>query len=192
MLALRRRPAGADGPARHHRRLHRFREEVITGARATSCAKARERAHILVGLALAVVNLDEIIKLIRAAADPAVARERLIAAALAGRAISARWSSWSTKPGPGIVDGHYRLSEEQAKAILELRLQRLTGLERDKIAQDLQPADRSDRRPDRHPRFAQAHLRDHARRAPQDAGGFRRHAPHDRWRKASSTRISRT
>ena len=74
-----RRPAGADGPARHHRRLHRFREEVITRRTRYELRQARERAHILIGLALAVVNLDEMIKLIRAAADPAVAREQMLA-----------------------------------------------------------------------------------------------------------------
>ncbi|HTY68744.1 MAG TPA: DNA gyrase subunit A [Alphaproteobacteria bacterium] len=113
-----------------------FREEVITKRTRFELRKARERAHILIGLAIAVVNLDPVIKLIREAPDPGVARQKLIE------------TEWPVKdlqplielvnePGRGIVDGKYRLSEEQAKAILDLRLHRLTGLERDKIADDL-------------------------------------------------------
>jgi DNA gyrase subunit A len=113
-----------------------FREEVITRRTRYELRKARERAHILIGLALSVVNLDEMIKLIREAANPAVARERMLAR---------RWPVADIGPliemvneaGPGIVDGEYRLSEEQVRAILDLQLHRLTGLEREKIAADL-------------------------------------------------------
>ena len=114
----------------------KFREEVITRRTVYELGKARERAHILIGLALAVVNLDPVIAAIRKAKDPAEAR-----AALTGR-------TWPVKdlepliklvdePGRGVVAGAYRLSEEQARAILDLRLHRLTGLERDKIAAEL-------------------------------------------------------
>jgi DNA gyrase subunit A len=114
-----------------------FREEVITRRTSHLLAKARERAHILLGLLIAVANLDEIIALIRNAPDPATAR-----AGLAARA----WPSADVAPLVALVgepgrdvaeDGTYRLSDEQARAILDLRLQRLTGLERDKIAEEL-------------------------------------------------------
>ena len=114
-----------------------FREEVITRRTSHLLAKARERAHTLLGLSIAVANLDEIIALIRTAPDPATAR-----AGLVGRA----WPSADVAPLVALVgeprreaaeDGAYRLSDEQARAILDLRLQRLTGLERDKIAEEL-------------------------------------------------------
>ncbi len=113
-----------------------FREEVITKRTRYELRKARERAHILIGLALAVANLDAMIKLIREAPNPATAREQMLAR---------RWPVADVGPliemvneaGPGVVDGEYRLSEEQARAILELQLHRLTGLEREKIAADL-------------------------------------------------------
>jgi DNA gyrase subunit A len=115
-----------------------FREEVITRRTIFELGKARERAHTLVGLAVAVANLDDVIALIRAAKDPAEARELLIAK---------RWTAGEIAPLIGLIDepgravdedGTYQLSEAQARAILELRLHRLTGLERDKIAADLQ------------------------------------------------------
>jgi DNA gyrase subunit A len=115
-----------------------FREEVITRRTIYELGKARERAHTLVGLAVAVVNLDPVIELIRAARDPAEARKQLVAR---------RWPAGDIaplielidEPGRGVdEDGTYQLSEEQARAILELRLHRLTGLERDKIAADLE------------------------------------------------------
>ncbi len=113
-----------------------FREEVIRRRTVFLLGKARERAHILVGLAVAVANIDEVIALIRAAPDAPSAR-----AALMGRAWPAEGIEALIRliddPGHGIEDGAYRLSEAQARAILEMRLQRLTGLERDKIAFDL-------------------------------------------------------
>ena len=110
-----------------------FREEVVTPAHRIRIAQARDRAHILVGLPIAVVNIDQMIELIRRAPDPVMARERLMERA---------WPIGDLAPLLALVDepeqltedGHYRLSETQAGAILELRLQRLTGLERDKIA----------------------------------------------------------
>jgi len=113
-----------------------FREEVITRRTTYLLNKARERAHILVGLLIAVASIDEIIALIRAAPDPAAAR-----AGLVGR----RWPTGDIAPLLVLVGeeaagagGTYQLSDEQARAILDLRLQRLTGLERDKIAEELQ------------------------------------------------------
>ena len=113
-----------------------FREEVITRRTTYLLEKARDRAHILVGLLIAVASIDEIIALIRGAADPAEAREGLL-----GR----RWPTGDMAPLLALVGedaagegGTYQLSDAQARAILDLRLQRLTGLERDKIAEELQ------------------------------------------------------
>lgn len=113
-----------------------FREEVITRRTIYELGKARDRAHVLVGLSIAVANIDEMIAMIRAAPDPATAREQLMAR---------DWPAMEVEPlirlidepGRGIVDGKYMLSEVQAKAILDLRLHRLTGLERDKIGDEL-------------------------------------------------------
>jgi DNA gyrase subunit A len=115
-----------------------FREEVITRRTTFLLNKARQRAHILVGLLVAVANIDEVITLIRAAPDPATARAGLI---------GQRWPAAEVGPvlarlgeeGRGLdADGNYQLSDEQARAILDLRLQRLTGLEREKISDELQ------------------------------------------------------
>ena len=113
-----------------------FREEVITKRTMHLLNKARDRAHILVGLLVAVGSIDEIIALIRAAADPAAARAGLLAQ---------RWPVHDVGPLLALVGeeasadeaGNYQLSDAQARAILDLRLQRLTGLERDKIAEEL-------------------------------------------------------
>jgi DNA gyrase subunit A len=113
-----------------------FREEVITRRTRFELKKARDRSHILVGLDLAVANLDEMIALIRNAPDPQTAKEEILSRA---------WKVFDVEPlirlidepGYPIIDGTYRMSEAQAKAILELRLQRLTGLEREKIALEL-------------------------------------------------------
>ncbi len=113
-----------------------FREEVIRRRTIFELGKARDRAHVLAGLAVAVANLDDVIKLIRAARDPATARAQLMERAWPAKDI-APLIALLDEPGHGVVDGCYTLSETQARAILELRLHRLTGLERDKIAADL-------------------------------------------------------
>ena len=115
-----------------------FREEVITRRTIHDLAKARERAHILVGLAIAVANIDEVIALIRAAPDPVAARAALLERAWPADDVLPLIALLD-EPGQGAdEDGTYRLSEAQARAILELRLQRLTGLERNKIAEELE------------------------------------------------------
>ena len=115
----------------------RFREEVITRRTIHDLAKARERAHVLVGLAIAVANIDEVIALIRAAPDPNVARDELMARDWPARDV-ADIIALIDEPGRVIDEaGNYKLSEAQARAILELRLQRLTGLEREKIADEM-------------------------------------------------------
>jgi DNA gyrase subunit A len=115
-----------------------FREEVITRRTSHLLGKARERAHVLLGLSVAVANLDEVIALIRAAPDPATARAGLIERAWPAADV-APLVALVGEPGRGVAeDGTYRLSEEQARAILDLRLQRLTGLERSKIAEELE------------------------------------------------------
>src|SRR5437762_2935798 len=114
-----------------------FREEVISRRTKHLLGKARDRAHVLVGLAIAVANIDEVIRLIRAAPDPNSARE-----ALMGR----DWPASTSASLIALIDdprhrlsgaGTARLSAEQAKAILDLRLQRLTALGRDEIAAEL-------------------------------------------------------
>jgi len=115
----------------------RFREEVIIRRSKFELFKARERAHILLGLVVAVTNLDEVVKLIRSSASPAVAREKLL---------ERDWPMEQIRPYIALVEAvepqkrekSYRLSEAQVKAILELRLHRLTALGRDEIAGELE------------------------------------------------------
>jgi DNA gyrase subunit A len=110
-----------------------FREEVITRRTKFDLGKARDRGHVLVGLAVAVANIDAIIKLIRAAPDAATAREQLMANAWPARDV-APLVALIADPRHKMEAGEtMRLSEEQAKAILDLRLQRLTGLGVDEI-----------------------------------------------------------
>jgi DNA gyrase subunit A len=111
----------------------RFREEVVTRRTVFELKKARERAHVLAGLLVAINNIDPVIALIRAAPDPATAREQLMARDWPATDV-APFIRLIDDPGHQVVDGTYRLSEVQARAILDLRLQRLTGLERDKLA----------------------------------------------------------
>ncbi len=113
-----------------------FREEVIRRRTIYELGKARERAHALAGLAVAVANIDDVIAMIRNAPDPATARAQLMAKDWPAEDV-APMIALLDEPGRGVVDGTYRLSEDQARAILELRLHRLTGLERDKIGDDL-------------------------------------------------------
>ena len=114
-----------------------FREEVVTRRTKFLLNKARIRAHVLAGLAIAVANIDEVIALIRNAPDPQSARSGLM---------ERRWPAETVAPLIALIDdprhrvaddGTYTLSEEQARAILDLRLQRLTGLGRDEIGEEL-------------------------------------------------------
>ena len=115
----------------------RFREEVITRRSKYELLKARERAHILLGLVVAVTHLDEVVKLIRGSASPAVAREKLL---------EREWPGDQIRPYIQLVEAVepqkagevYRLSDAQVKAILELRLHRLTALGRDEIGNELE------------------------------------------------------
>jgi DNA gyrase subunit A len=114
-----------------------FREEVITRRTIHLLKKARDRAHVVVGLGIAVANIDEVITLIRNAADPQIAREQLMARSWPAGDIVPLIELIADPNQVGSDDGNYRLSDAQARAILELRLHRLTGLERDKIATEL-------------------------------------------------------
>lgn len=119
--------------------LHR--REVVTRRTIYELRKARERAHVLEGLAIALANIDPIIELIRAAATPSEAKTKLLSqawqlgnvAAMLEKAGNDAARPEDLAPEFGIHDGHYYLSEAQAQAILELRLHRLTGLEHEKI-----------------------------------------------------------
>ncbi|MCH8139243.1 MAG: DNA topoisomerase 4 subunit A, partial [Proteobacteria bacterium] len=113
-----------------------FRYDVITRRTIFDLNKARERAHILVGLAIAVANLDAVIALIRGARDPAIARAKLMENPWLAVDVEPL-VALIDEPGREVVDGVYSLSDTQARAILELRLHRLTGLERGKISDDL-------------------------------------------------------
>ena len=114
-----------------------FREEVIGRRTRYLLAKARDRAHVLVGLAIAVANIDEVIALIRAAPDPATARSRLMERAWPAKDMAPLIELIADPRHVVSEDGTYRLSEEQARAILDLRLQRLTALGRDEISDEL-------------------------------------------------------
>ncbi len=120
----------------------RFREDVILRRSRHDLMKARERAHVLVGLAIAVANIDEVIATIRASTDGASARAALMnrdwpaEAVLPLLALIEDERNVVSQDGP---DGVHtvRLTEEQARAILDIRLQRLTGLERDRINSEM-------------------------------------------------------
>jgi len=113
-----------------------FREEVITRRTRYLLRKARERAHILAGLMVAISNLDPVIELIRSSTDAADARAKLCASDWPAHDV-ADFIALIDDPGHEVqADGTYRLSEVQARAILELRLQRLTGMEREKLAEE--------------------------------------------------------
>ncbi len=113
-----------------------FREEVIRRRTVFRLNKARNRAHVLVGLAIAVENLDPVIELIKNAPTPQDAREQLVAREWPAGTIE-DWVKLIDEPDRKVENGIYRMSEDQAKAILDLKLQRLTGLERDKIHEEL-------------------------------------------------------
>ncbi len=122
----------------------RHRREVVTRRTMFDLRKARERAHVLEGLAVALANIDEVIALIKASAGPAEAKIDLMARSWQSGIVSdmlERAGASASRPDDlasefGLHEGFYRLSEAQAQAILELRLQRLTGLEQDKIVNE--------------------------------------------------------
>jgi DNA gyrase subunit A len=119
----------------------RHRREVVTRRTVYDLRKAREKAHIREGWAIALANIDPIIALIKAAANPAQAKEQLIAAAWEPGVVVQmleRAGAEASRPENlskdfGLIEGKYKLSDAQAQAILDLRLHRLTGLEQDKI-----------------------------------------------------------
>ncbi len=114
-----------------------FREDVILRRARFELGKARDRAHLLVGLAIAVANIDEVIRLIRASADVATARQALMERDWPAGDVGALLALID-EPGNVITaEGTVRLTDEQARGILDLRLQRLTGLEREKIQEEM-------------------------------------------------------
>lgn len=113
-----------------------FREEIIRRRTIFELNKARDRAHTLVGLAIAVENIDPVIELIRTAPTPQDAKDALLSKAWPAGEVETL-VQLIDEPDRKVENGTYRLSEAQAKAILDLRLQRLTGLERDKIHDEL-------------------------------------------------------
>jgi len=113
-----------------------FREDVILRRSRFELGKARERAHLLVGLAIAVANIDAVIRVIRESPDAATARAGLMGRAWPAGDVSALLALIDDS-GNQIVDDTVRLTDAQARGILELRLARLTGLERDKIQAEL-------------------------------------------------------
>ncbi|GGA11531.1 DNA gyrase subunit A [Neptunicoccus cionae] len=116
----------------------KFREEVVARRTAFELRKARERSHILCGLAVAVSNVDEVVATIRSSADPAEARHRLMTRAWPAQDISG-YIKLIDDPSHTInEDGTYHLSEIQARAILELRLQRLTALGVKEVTDELE------------------------------------------------------
>ncbi len=122
------------------------RREVVTRRTVFELRKARDRGHVLEGLAVAIANVDEMIELIKASPTPPVAKERLLARTwnpgvareMVERAggDAAAFRPFGLEPGVGLSADGYRLSEIQAQEILQMRLQRLTGLEQDKIVQE--------------------------------------------------------
>ncbi len=120
------------------------RREIVTRRTIYNLRRARERAHILEGLAVALANIDEMIELIKTSPNPQEARIGLLAKTWAAGLVSAlldRADADRSRPEDlgaefGLADGKYRLSEQQAQAILDLRLHRLTGLEQEKIVNE--------------------------------------------------------
>src|SRR5690606_28010300 len=122
----------------------RHRREVVTRRTIFELRKARNRAHILEGLTVALANIDEMIELIKTSANPQEARERMLAKTwepgLVGSLLAAAGAE-ASRPEDlpasiGFVDGRYQLSEAQATQILEMRLHRLTGLEQEKLTEE--------------------------------------------------------
>jgi len=113
-----------------------FREDVIARRTKFDLAKARDRAHILVGLATAVANIDEIIRIIRSSANPKDARENLLARTWPAKGMGALIKLIADPRSKLLDDGNIQLTEEQAKAILDLRLVKLTALGMDEITEE--------------------------------------------------------
>ncbi|SIT65580.1 DNA gyrase subunit A [Ectothiorhodosinus mongolicus] len=119
----------------------KHRREVVTRRTIFELRKARERAHVLEGLAVALANIDPVIALIKASGSPAEAKQALLDATWAPGVVNEmleRAGARASRPEDlgdeyGLIEGRYRLSEAQAQAILDLRLHRLTGLEQEKI-----------------------------------------------------------
>ncbi|MDX1573711.1 MAG: DNA gyrase subunit A [Methylophaga sp.] len=122
----------------------RHRREVVTRRSIYELRKARERAHILEGLATALANIDEVIELIKASPNPAEAKDALVSQGWRSEMILEMLGAAGAEASRpedladefGLVDGKYYLSPVQAQAILDMRLHRLTGLEQDKILQE--------------------------------------------------------
>ena len=122
----------------------RHRREVVTRRTIFELRKARQRAHILEGLTVALANIDEMIELIKTSANPVEARERMLAktwepglvGALLGAAGAEASRPEDLPKGVGLIDGRYQLTETQAQQILEMRLHRLTGLEQEKLTDE--------------------------------------------------------
>jgi DNA gyrase subunit A len=122
----------------------RHRREVVTRRTIFDLRKARDRAHILEGLTVALANIDEMIELIKTSESPAVAKERMLGRTWQPGLVSALLSAAgadASRPedlllGFGLIEGGYRLSEAQAKEILEMRLSKLTGLEHEKLTDE--------------------------------------------------------
>ena len=112
-----------------------FRFEVVTRRTKFLLNKSRNRAHILAGLMVAITSIDEIIELIKASSDPENARKELCSKSWPAKEVE-HFIKLIDEPEHQIVDNHYKLSVAQAKAILELRLQRLTGMERSKLEKE--------------------------------------------------------
>ena len=114
-----------------------FRKEVVTKRSIHLLGKARDRAHVLAGLMVALASIDEIIELIKRAPDTETARNQLCEKAWPAAEVET-FIALIDDPGHEVVDGTYRLSQTQARAILDLRLQRLTGMEREKLTDETQ------------------------------------------------------
>jgi len=122
----------------------RHRREVVTRRTIFELRKARNRAHILEGLTVALANIDEMIELIKTSENPQVAKERMLSrrweAGLVGALLGAAGAEASRPEdlpdGVGLIDGFYQLTDTQAQQILEMRLHRLTGLEQDRLTDE--------------------------------------------------------
>ena len=156
-----------------------FREEVVTRRTKYLLTKARDNAHLQVGLAIAVANIDEVIRLIRTSPDTGAARVALMERAWPARDMAPLITLIADPRHALDADGAIRLSDAQARAILELRLARLTALGRDEIAEALNRLAARNRRLSRHPQLARPAHGHHPRRARQGEDRLRHAAPHD-------------